>query len=90
MMDAVLFAVIFVAFFVLRIIAATVIFYYLIPEGDRCPNCDAPTVRVQSKLWNILMPRMRTSWCYNCGWEGMLRLGALSPPAETKALTKQS
>lgn len=89
MSDAVLFGIIFAGFFVLRFIAATVAFYFLIPAGDRCPNCDAPTVRVQSKVWNAIFPWIRTSWCYNCGWEGFLRKGELSSPAETKALTRK-
>jgi hypothetical protein len=88
MSDALLFTVIFVGFFVLRIIAATLFFYYLLPQGDRCPNCDAPTIRVQSKGWNLLMPWFRTSWCYHCNWRGMLRHGPLSPQPAAKALTK--
>ena len=89
MSDAVLFTVIFVGFFVLRIIAATVVFFWLLPQGDRCPNCDAVTVRVQSKGWNTLMPWFRTSWCYNCNWEGLLRNGPLTPQPEPKALAKK-
>src|SRR5690348_8013278 len=76
---SVAFGVIFVAFFVLRIIAATIFFYVLLPQGDRCPCCDTPTIRVQSKGWNIFMPWFRTSWCYHCHWEGMLRHGAITP-----------
>lgn len=75
MLEGIIFGVVFVAFFVLRGIAATVFFYYMLPEGDRCPCCDAHTVRVQSRWWNRLMPWFRTSWCYQCGWEGMLRDG---------------
>lgn len=89
MSDAVLFTVIFVGFFVLRIIAATVVFFWLLPQGDRCPNCDAVTVRVQSKGWNTLMPWFRTSWCYNCNWEGLLRNGPLTSQPEPKALAKK-
>ena len=79
MSDAVLFAVIFVGFFVLRLIAATVVFLLILPRGDRCPNCDAVTLRVQSRGWNLLMPWFRTSWCYECGWDGLLRRGELTP-----------
>lgn len=79
MSDAVLFAVIFVGFFVLRLIAATIVFLLILPRGDRCPNCDAVTLRVQSRGWNVLMPWFRTSWCYECGWDGLLRRGALTP-----------
>ena len=73
MSDAILFAVAFVGFFVLRAIAATIIFFFILPAGDRCPMCDAHTFRIQSKGWNLLMPWFRTSWCSDCGWEGLLR-----------------
>lgn len=79
MSDAVLFAVIFAGFFVVRVIAATVVFMLLVPRGDRCPNCDAVTLRIQSRGWNLLMPWFRTSWCIACGWHGLLRHGELSP-----------
>ena len=46
MSDAVIFAIVFAGLFVLRIIAATIIFFYILPQGDRCPNCDAVTVRL--------------------------------------------
>ena len=54
MLDAVLCILIIGGFFVLRAVLATVFFFYLLPEGDRCPNCDAPTLRVQSRGWNLL------------------------------------
>jgi hypothetical protein len=90
MSDAVIFGLIFVGFFVLRGVAATVIFFFLLPEGDRCPNCDAVTLRVESPVLNRLLPRFRTSWCYECGWQGMLRRGPLTPTAATHELTKLS
>jgi hypothetical protein len=74
-----IFAVIFVAFFVLRAVAATIFFYYLMPESNRCPLCDEPTLRVSQPAWNRLMPWFRTSWCYACGWEGLLRAGPVEP-----------
>lgn len=79
MSDAVLFAIVFVGFFVLRIIAATVVFLLILPEGDRCPNCDAVTLRIRARGWNVLMPWFRTSWCMDCGWDGFLRHGELTP-----------
>ena len=89
MSDALLFSFVFVGFFVLRFIAATIFFYFLLPEGDRCPECDAPTVRVQAKGWNLLMPWFRTSWCYECGWEGLLRHGSVTatPSGSRDAVT---
>jgi hypothetical protein len=88
MLDTVLCIVIIGGFFLLRAVLATVFFYYLLPEGDRCPNCDAPTLRVQSKGWNVLMPKFRTSWCYECNWHGLLRNGPLTPAPNASALTK--
>jgi hypothetical protein len=88
--DAVLCIVIIGGFFLLRAILATVFFYYLLPQGDRCPNCDAVTLRVQSRAWNRLMPMFRTSWCYECGWHGLLRHGPLSPKPAATELTKHS
>jgi hypothetical protein len=90
MSDTVIFVLIFGGFFVLRGIAATVIFFYLLPEGDRCPNCDAVTLRVQSRTWNALLPWFRTSWCFECGWHGMLRRGPMTPTAPAHELTKLS
>ena len=83
MSDGVIFVAAFGGLFVLRIIAATVVFLWILPEGDRCPHCDAGTLRVQSAGWNRLMPWFRTSWCYECGWDGLLRFAAASPPAVT-------
>ena len=90
MWEAVLAILIIGGFFVLRAVLATVFFYYLLPEGDRCPNCDAVTLRVQSRWWNLLMPRFRTSWCYECDWHGLLRNGPLTPAPPTAKLTKHT
>ena len=81
MSDAVIFTLVFGGFFVLRAIAATIVFYFLIPTGDRCPNCDAVTLRVHSTGWNLIAPGMRTSWCYECDWHGLLRHSPLTDAA---------
>lgn len=88
MSDAMVFTLVFGGFFVLRGIAATIFFYFILPVGDRCPNCDAVTVRVQSPGWNFLLPRVRTSWCYECNWHGLLRRGPLTTVTSTCELTK--
>jgi hypothetical protein len=75
----VVFAVVLVAFFVLRIVVATIVFFFILPDGDRCPICDAVTLRVQSKGWNTVMPWFRTSWCMRCNWEGLHRHGPATP-----------
>ena len=88
-LSGMIFAAVLIAFFVLRAVAATIFFYWLLPEGDRCPCCDAPTLRVRSPVWNFLFPWFRTSWCYGCGWEGMLRHGPVTP-VSTQAQTPVS
>ena len=93
MFETVVFLAVFGGFCVLRCVAATVFFYYILPAGDRCPICDHPTIRVESKGWNRIAPWLRTSWCYQCGWEGMLRHGELTPtpagrPADPKKVER--
>lgn len=89
MSDAVIFGVVFAGFFVLRAIAATVVFYFLLPESNRCPVCDESTIRVTEPAWNLLLPWFRTSWCYRCGWEGLLRPGSATDPANTDSHSGQ-
>ena len=89
MSDAAIFGIIFVGFFVLRAIAATVFFYYLMPESNRCPMCDQQTIRIAEPAWNRLLPWFRTSWCYECGWEGLLRPGRAEEPTNTETQTGQ-
>jgi hypothetical protein len=76
--DAILFTAVFGGLFVLRIIAATIVFLALLPRGDRCPLCDEPTLRVGSFLFDRVMPWFRKSWCLTCGWTGLLRRGPLT------------
>ena len=80
MSDTAIFVLVFGGLFVLRFVAATLVFFWILPEGDRCPNCDAVTLRVEPTGFDRLLPWMRSSWCHECGWEGMLRPGPLTPP----------
>lgn len=81
MSDALIFVSVFAALLVLRVMAATVVFVFLLPQGDRCPLCDAPTLRMAHAVWNRIAPFFRTSWCPACGWEGMLRHGPVTTPS---------
>ena len=83
MSDATIFVIVFGGLFVLRLVLATVFFLLILPDGDRCPICDAVTLRVQSKGWNRLMPWFRTSWCYECHWDGLHRGGSRNAPSGT-------
>jgi hypothetical protein len=83
----VVFVVVLVGFFVLRIVVATIVFFFILPDGDRCPVCDEVTLRVQSRGWNTLMPWVRTSWCIRCNWEGLHRHRPATP-ADAKAVPR--
>lgn len=88
MSDLVLFSIIFGGLFFLRIILATVFFALILPAGDHCINCDAPTIRVASSLDRVF-PWFRKSWCLQCGWHGFLRRGAVTEqPSLSESLTK--
>jgi hypothetical protein len=47
-----------------------VFFFALLPQGDRCLNCDAPTLRVQRAFWHRWVPVVPPSWCMECDWKG--------------------
>lgn len=83
MTEGVLFAVVFLGFFVLRGIAATIAFYFLLPSDTRCPICDAETLHVHARWWQRSTPGFRPSWCHECGWHGMLRRSKVEPPVPT-------
>jgi hypothetical protein len=92
MESAVVFFAVFGGLFILRCVVATLFFLWILPEGDSCPICDSPTLRVQNRGWNTFFPRLRTSWCYECGWDGLLRPGPLSAAtvAEQERATSRS
>lgn len=75
--DAALFVLVFGGLFVLRGIAATVVFLWILPDGTRCPQCDAETMRVEPGRVLRLLRGFRSSWCLACGWHGVHRL---APP----------
>jgi len=89
MSDALLFTLIFAGLFVLRIILATIFFACILPAGDRCLMCDAPTIRVASRL-DRFNPWFRRSWCLRCGWRGVLRRGAVTNErVDSESLTRR-
>jgi hypothetical protein len=69
--------------FIARAVVATICFYLIIPEGDRCPCCDAHTLRLEPGGWRYLVPRVRLSWCPTCRWEGLMRGTAADLPTST-------
>jgi hypothetical protein len=74
MSDAALFVIVFGGLFVLRGVAATVVFLWILPDGVRCPQCDAETLRVEPGAVLRLLRRFRASWCLDCGWRGVHRI----------------
>ncbi len=83
MSDLVLFVIVFGGLFVVRLVVATAVFLFVIPRGDRCPNCDTPTMRIESPFSDRFLPWFRKRWCLACGWQGMLRTGHASPEPVT-------
>lgn len=85
MSDAAWFVLVFGGLFVLRGIAATVVFLWILPDGVRCPQCDAETLRVEPGRVLRLLKSFRPSWCIACGWHGVHRVTppASSPPRAT-------
>lgn len=79
MLEAVVFTIVFVGFFVLRFVAATVFFFCILPDGIRCPCCDAETLHIESRFWRVAAPRFRPSWCPRCNWDGLLKRGPQLP-----------
>ena len=73
MSDAAIFTLVLGGLFVLRIVAATVVFLLILPRGDRCPLCDAVTLRVESRGLRLFHLPLAKRWCLACGWEGMMR-----------------
>jgi hypothetical protein len=79
MSDAAWFVLVFGGLFVLRGIAATIVFLWILPDGVRCPQCDAETLRVEPGRVMRLLKGFRPSWCIRCGWHGVHRIAPPSP-----------
>ena len=79
MSDAALFVFVFGGLFVLRGIAATIVFLWILPDGIRCPQCDAETAAMQPGLALRYLRSFRSSWCMICGWHGVHRVTKPTP-----------
>lgn len=71
--DALIFLWFFGLLFVLRIIAATFVYAWLLSEAPECPACNGETLRIQRRGVAWFFPRLRPSWCPECSWEGLLQ-----------------
>lgn len=63
----------FAGLFVLRAIAATFVYAWLLSDAPDCPSCGSETLHVQPRSFQRLFPRLRPSWCPVCSWEGLLQ-----------------
>lgn len=79
MNDAAVFLGFFGGLFVLRIIAATFVYAWLLSEAPECPACGGESFHVQRRGVAWLFPRLRPSWCPECGWEGLLQPSRREP-----------
>jgi len=79
MSDGALFVLVFGGLFVLRGIAATVVFLLILPDGIRCPQCDAETVAMEPSLALRYLRGFRSSWCMICSWHGVHRVTKPTP-----------
>lgn len=62
----------FAVLFVLRGIAATFVYAWLLSDAPDCPSCGSETLHVQPRAFQRLFPKLRPSWCPVCDWEGLL------------------
>src|SRR5450631_6244 len=62
----------FAVLFVLRAIAATFVYAWLLSDAPECPSCGGETMHVERRIFQWLFPKLRPSWCPDCGWEGLL------------------
>jgi hypothetical protein len=90
MSDAALFVLVFGGLFVLRGVAATVVFLWILPDGIRCPQCDAETLRVEPGRLLRLLRRFRSSWCLACGWHGVHRMAGAADPSSAQQCDHRS
>lgn len=102
MADGLLFFWFFAGLFILRIIAATFVYAWLLSEAPECPACGGETLHIQRHGIAWMFPRLRPSWCPDCAWEGMLqpvrrgradpvqpaRLGQTDPVQPVRSSTK--
>jgi hypothetical protein len=68
-----------------KLVGALVMIYYLLPNDRRCSECDGETLLLGGNRWarfrtRLFLGRVRWRWCPQCGWEGLSRRVADSPP----------
>ena len=69
----------FSVLFVLRGVAATFVYAWLLSDAPECPSCGGETMHVERRGVQRLFPRLRPSWCPVCTWEGLLHFAPTKP-----------
>ena len=90
MSDAAIFVAAFLGLFVLRVALATLVFFWILPRSDRCPDCNAVTIRLEPAGARRLFPWFRYSWCLRCGWRGALRTPEQPSPERAAPIGQHS
>jgi hypothetical protein len=80
----------FAVLFVLRIIAATFVYAWLLSDAPECPSCGGETLHVEPRPFQRLFPKLRPSWCPSCGWEGMLQPAGATLPQPRASVNTES
>lgn len=71
----------FAVLFVLRAVAATFVYAWLLSDAPDCPSCGGETLHVERRGVQRLFPKLRPSWCPVCNWEGLLHHAPQRSPA---------
>jgi len=65
--------VVLLATVLLRVAIVTAVVYLLLPQGPLCPHCNLEMIAVRNRLLDRLLPALQRRWCFECGWNGVVR-----------------
>ena len=59
----------------LRVVIIAAVAYLLLPPGPLCPQCQVEMLPIRNRLLERLVPAVQRRWCFQCGWNGVVRRG---------------
>ncbi len=59
----------------LRVVIIAAVAYLLLPLGPLCPHCQVEMLPIRNRLLERLLPAVQRRWCFQCGWNGVVRRG---------------